>query len=129
MNVQWGENTLKKLLYLLFYIPIAIVLIVLSVANRQTVTLGLDPFNTEQPALSIDLPFFVFLFLALLLGMLIGSVVTWVRQGRNRRDLKQAREEASKLKQQREEESATGTPPAQEIAPGLPAVTHSRTAA
>lgn len=120
---------MKKLLYLLLYIPVAIILIILSVANRQTVTLGLDPFNIEQPALSFDLPFFVFLFCALLVGMFIGSVVTWFRQGRYRKEMKQAHEEAERLGRLIEEEKQAAPAAAHEIAPGLPMVTHTKSAA
>ena len=49
---------LKKFAWLFAGIPVAIVLIVLSVTNRHMVTLRLDPFNAENPALAVTLPFF-----------------------------------------------------------------------
>lgn len=81
----------KKILNLVVFIPLGIVLIVLAVANRQIVTLALNPFRPEDGILSLSAPFFLFLFLALLLGMAIGSAVTWWTQGKYR---KQARTEA-----------------------------------
>lgn len=82
---------MKKLVNIVVLVPIAIVLIVLSVANRQTVTLALNPFDPADSVLSASAPFFVFLFLAVIFGMIIGSLVTWLGQGKYR---KRARNEA-----------------------------------
>lgn len=81
----------RKLINIVILLPIAIVLIVLSVANRETVTLALNPFDPSDSLLSLSAPFFVFLFAALMLGMIIGSAATWFRQGKYR---KKARTEA-----------------------------------
>ncbi|MGF9693576.1 MULTISPECIES: LapA family protein [unclassified Rhizobium] len=84
-------SRIKKIASLVVFVPVAIILIVLCVANRQTVTLALNPFQPQDPVLSVDGPFFVYLFLAIILGMVIGSAATWVAQGKYR---KQARIEA-----------------------------------
>lgn len=81
----------RKLVNLLVLIPVGIVLIVLSVANRQPVTLALNPFRPEDGLLSLTAPFFVYLFAAVILGMVIGSLATWFSQGKHR---KRARSEA-----------------------------------
>jgi uncharacterized integral membrane protein len=81
----------RKLINLIILVPVAIVLIVLSVANRSVVTLALNPFDPGDPVLSVSAPFFVFLFLSLMIGMVVGSLATWFRQGRYR---KKARREA-----------------------------------
>lgn len=75
----------KKLVNILILAPIGIVLIVLSVANRQPVTLALNPFRPEDSLLSVTAPFFLYLFLAVILGMIIGSAATWFSQGKHRR--------------------------------------------
>lgn len=84
-------NRIKKIVSLVVFVPLAIILIVLCVANRQSVTLALNPFQPSDEVLSLSGPFFVFLFLALLAGMLIGSAATWLAQAKYR---KQARTEA-----------------------------------
>jgi hypothetical protein len=90
----------RKITTLVILVPLGIVLIVLSVANRQAVTLAINPFRPEDQALSLTAPFFVFLFLALIVGMIIGSVATWLSQGKYR---KRARMESkSALKWQAE---------------------------
>ena len=81
----------KKVVTLVVFVPLAIVLIVLSVANRQMVTLALNPFRPEDAYLSLTAPFFVFLFLALIVGLLLGSGATWLAQGKYR---KKARNES-----------------------------------
>jgi uncharacterized integral membrane protein len=87
---------LKRILSLVVFVPIGIVLIVLAVANRQTVTLALNPFQPQDSILSLSAPFFVFVFLALLVGMAIGASVTWWRQGRYRRQARIEAKEAVK---------------------------------
>lgn len=82
----------KRIVNVLILIPIAIVLIVLSVANRQSVTLALNPFRPEDSVLSVTAPFFVYLFLAVIFGLVVGSLATWFTQGKHR---KRARIEAS----------------------------------
>ncbi|MEX3011222.1 LapA family protein [Hoeflea sp. TYP-13] len=81
----------RKLINFIILVPVAIVLIVLSVANRNFVTLALNPFDPGDSVLSVSAPFFVFLFIALMIGMVVGSLATWFKQGRYR---KQARKEA-----------------------------------
>lgn len=82
---------LKKIVNIVVLIPVAIILIVLSVANRQTVTLALNPFNPADSVLSASAPFFVFIFLAVIFGLMVGSLATWFGQGKYR---KRARNEA-----------------------------------
>ncbi|MQW87966.1 DUF1049 domain-containing protein [Sinorhizobium saheli] len=93
---------LKKLVNIVIFVPLGILLIVLSVANRQTVTLAINPFDTADRMLSVSAPFFVFLFLAAILGLVLGAAVTWFAQGKYRR---RARNEASEaMKWHREAE-------------------------
>jgi uncharacterized integral membrane protein len=87
---------LKRILSLVVFVPIGIILIVLAVANRQIVTLALNPFQPQDSVLSVSAPFFVFVLLALLVGMAIGASVTWWRQGRYRRQARIEAKEAVK---------------------------------
>ena len=103
-------DKLKKILSLVIFVPLGIILIVLAVANRQMVTLALNPFRPEDSVLAVSAPFFLFLFLALLFGMLVGAAVTWWSQGRHR---KQARVEAREaVRWQNEHKAAVGGQPA-----------------
>jgi hypothetical protein len=106
---------MRRALLLLILVPLAIVVIVLSVANRASVTFSLDPFG-DPPALSLTAPFFVFLFAALALGVLVGGIAAWIRQGRwrslaraERAELARSRQEVERLRQ-RLAEGAPGLP-------------------
>lgn len=81
----------RKIVYLIILVPVAVILIVLSVANRESVTFALNPFEPTDSVLSVTAPFFVFLFVAIIVGMVIGSFATWLNQGKYR---KRARSEA-----------------------------------
>jgi uncharacterized integral membrane protein len=107
----------KKIFYLVILVPIGVLLIVLSVANRQPVTLRLDPFNEVNPALAATWPFFAFLFVALLIGMIIGAVLTWFSQGRNRAAARRNKAETQRWRQ----EAETQRKRADEIAANLSA--------
>ncbi|MBB4348881.1 MULTISPECIES: lipopolysaccharide assembly protein LapA domain-containing protein [Rhizobiaceae] len=87
---------LKRIVSLVVFVPIGIVLIVLAVANRQVVTLALNPFRPQDSILSVSAPFFVFVFLAILVGMVIGASVTWWKQGHYRRQARVEAKEAVK---------------------------------
>ena len=111
-------------LFLLF--PLAIILILLSVANRQVVTFSLDPLNSETPALAFELPFFVFLFIALFFGLVLGGFITWWGQGKHRKALRVVSGEAESLKREKSQSETAKKDEVQEIAPGLPAVSSSQ---
>ncbi|WP_072396535.1 hypothetical protein [Hyphomicrobium sp. CS1GBMeth3] len=102
---------LRRILWLLTAFPAAALLITLAVANRHSVRLVLDPFRPETPVLSIVMPFYGFLFGALLIGVLIGGAATWLSQGRWRRvarvravEAKRWRSEADRLMRERDAE-------------------------
>ena len=91
---------MRRLLWLFVAVPVAVLLIVFSVANRAPVTMLLDPFSRENPAIALTLPFFVFIFAAFVTGLLIGGFLVWLSQGRNR---KEARRQAAEAKTWRAE--------------------------
>jgi uncharacterized integral membrane protein len=83
---------MNRLVAVLIVVPLAIVLVALGVANRGPVALTFDPFNPGSPGLTVEMPLFVLIFGATAIGLVIGSLVTWLKQGRYRR---QARDSAS----------------------------------
>jgi hypothetical protein len=76
---------LKRILTLLIAFPAAAALVTLAIANRHAATLVLDPFNPTAPLVSLSLPFYVYLFASLILGVVLGGLATWVGQARWRR--------------------------------------------
>ncbi len=76
---------LRRIVWLLIAFPAGLLLVTLAVANRHDVTLALDPFHPEAPVLSLVLPFYAYLFAAMLIGVVMGGVAMWLSQGRWRR--------------------------------------------
>lgn len=87
---------LKRLISLFVLIPIGIVLIVLAVTNRQPVSINVPPYVGDEPFLSFSLPLFALVFLAILLGMFLGSFATWLKQGKHRKQARERKVEATK---------------------------------
>lgn len=113
---------LRKLIFLFIALPVAIMLIVLSVANRQQVRMSMDPFNSVDPAIAFTMPFFVFLFAALMLGMVIGSVATWFKQGKHRKNARKEHSEALKWQDEAENQKKRAEELAVELHPELKAL-------
>ncbi|MGP2493817.1 DUF1049 domain-containing protein [Mesorhizobium sp. PUT5] len=105
----------NRFVLIVVFVPLAVILIALAVANREAVPFTLDPFNPGNPALTATLPLFVLLFASLLLGMIVGSAVTWVKQGRYRKLARQRGLEAENLRQAVARAPAT---PANPVLPG-----------
>jgi hypothetical protein len=76
---------LRRIVWLLIALPAGLLLVTLAVVNRHEVRLVLDPFQPETPVVSLVLPFYAYLFVMLLLGVVLGGTAVWVTQGRWRR--------------------------------------------
>jgi uncharacterized integral membrane protein len=76
---------LKRIFSVLIAFPIAIFLVALAVINRHEVRMVLDPFKPQAPSLAVELPLYIYLFGALLLGVVIGGMAVWMGQGRWRK--------------------------------------------
>lgn len=80
---------MKKLLWVFIIVPVGILLTAVAVANRHEVSLVLDPFAPANPALAVSMPFFVFLIIAMIVGVFLGGLGTWLTQGRWRRSARE----------------------------------------
>ena len=67
---------------LLIAFPLGAILVAIAVSNRHSVQLILDPFRPESPAVSVQLPFYAYLLGALVLGVILGGLATWMGQSR-----------------------------------------------
>ncbi|MBY0532487.1 MAG: LapA family protein [Xanthobacteraceae bacterium] len=88
---------MRKLLRWLVLVPLAVLLVLLAVANRAPVTLSLDPFSREAPAFAFTLPLFVALLLAVAVGVVIGGIAAGIGRLRWRYRARKAEREAEKL--------------------------------
>jgi uncharacterized integral membrane protein len=101
----------NRFLLIVVFVPLAVVLIALAVANRDLTAFTLDPFNPGNPALTLQLPLFVLLFAALAIGLVVGSAATWFKQGRYRKLARQRSQEAQILRDTVERNTAALTKP------------------
>lgn len=89
---------LKKFVWIFLILPAGVLLVALALANRHPVRLSLDPFSSETPFLAFEAPLFVYLFIAVLAGLLLGGCLTWLKQGRWRRAARENSREADTLR-------------------------------
>jgi hypothetical protein len=102
---------MRRFVTLFILVPLAIVVVVLSVANRTRVDFSIDPFGFA-PSLSVTAPLFFFLFAALALGVVIGGVATWFGQGKWRHAARAERANAAQLRKEVEQLRQQASPPA-----------------
>ncbi len=75
----------RKIVAGIVLVPLAIVIVVFAVANRQTVTVSFDPFSSAAPAYAAHLPLFVLIFIILIVGVIVGGAAAWLGQSSWRR--------------------------------------------
>jgi uncharacterized integral membrane protein len=115
---------LRKIVAAIILVPLAVVIIAFAVANRQSVTVSFDPFSTNEPAASVALPLFALIILTLIVGVLIGGLASWLRQGRWRgaarrfeRDLKELRGKLAALEDRPASPKDADPPPRLKLRP------------
>ncbi|MDQ6702197.1 MAG: lipopolysaccharide assembly protein LapA domain-containing protein [Pseudomonadota bacterium] len=92
---------MKRFLKLLFLVPLALAAVALAVANRHEVMviIYLNPFAGPRPeGMQISAPLFVVVFVAIMVGVIFGGVVTLFEQGKYRRAARRARAEVDSLR-------------------------------
>jgi hypothetical protein len=92
----------KRLFNWIVGVPLAVLAIVFAVANRQWITVSLDPIQRDAPRISIDMPMWVLLFCGIFLGIMAGWLATWFAQGKWRRATRNARLELMRLQNEYE---------------------------
>jgi uncharacterized integral membrane protein len=91
---------MRKFFNAVIFIPLGVILVVFAVANRHMVTVSFDPFNSHDPALSLDLPLFVVIVAVAILGVVVGGSATWFGQRRWRRAARQHEADAREMRAQ-----------------------------
>lgn len=85
--------------FILGVIGVAVVLI--TVANRQIVTVQLEPFGLGPPfPAPVDVPLFVVIFVSMLVGLIIGYVIEYIRERKHRRAIFDQQREAADLRKE-----------------------------
>jgi len=99
---------IRKALATIILVPLAVLIVLIAVANRQATTISLDPFAPDTPAIAVPpLPLFLIILAAVIAGVFIGGVAVWMRQAKWRRaaralerDLRSVRAETDQLRRQ-----------------------------
>lgn len=86
-------RTLGTIVKWAILLPIFIAVVLLAVANDQSVTVNLNPFDKADPALKVELALYQFAFLIFVLGVLFGGLIAW--SGQRRRQLRNRRTETA----------------------------------
>jgi uncharacterized membrane protein YciS (DUF1049 family) len=97
---------MKRALRFVLLLPVVILAVALSIANRHDVLFSLDPFAEGEPAVSVTVPLYWLLFGAVAIGVLFGGVAAWLRQSRWRKAARRDRAELERMRRAAEERSA-----------------------
>jgi uncharacterized integral membrane protein len=113
---------LRKIVIAIIVVPLVIVIVAFAVANRQAVTVSFDPFSSVSPAYAATVPLFALIFAVAILGVLIGGIAAWIRQGKWRRSARRFDADMRALHDQLEalRRRPAGTAPAAERSPPAP---------
>jgi uncharacterized integral membrane protein len=88
-------GTLGTILKWVILLPVLAAVVLLAVANDQSVTVHLNPFDTADPVLRVDLALYQIAFILFVLGVLVGGLVAWHGQRRHRQRARQQRHAAA----------------------------------
>lgn len=94
----------NKIVGWLVLVPLCALLIVFALANRQLVSVNINPFIAplDSDTAGYGIPLFVVLYVVLLIGVLLGGIASWFAQGPHRRRERHWRREAQQLSQELE---------------------------
>jgi uncharacterized integral membrane protein len=89
---------MMRFLKFVLLLPIVAAVVLVALGNRQIVTLHLHPFqDIEQPEHTLDVPLYLVMLVAVMIGVVIGGFATWLEQGRHRAAARRARAEVKRL--------------------------------
>jgi hypothetical protein len=84
-GIERRTEMFRRLLQAIVLVPLAGALVGWAVANRQSVVVSFDPFDSADPAYAITVPVYLLGFAILIVGVVLGGIATWLRQRKWRR--------------------------------------------
>ncbi|AMJ63087.1 lipopolysaccharide assembly protein LapA domain-containing protein [Bosea sp. PAMC 26642] len=89
---------MKSFFKALILVPVALAIVLFSVANRAPVRVSFDPISRDAPLFAFDVPLFAVVLAAIAAGVLIGGFASWLAQGKHRKAARRNRREAESLR-------------------------------
>ncbi len=90
---------MRSVLRIIIFVPLGLVFLFFAVANRGAVKIFLDPFpGGDAAGPSFEAPLYLVVLASIALGVVAGSLSSWVAHGRYRRAAKAARADAKKAR-------------------------------
>src|SRR4029079_3285343 len=103
---------MRKFVVLAILVPLAIIIVMFAVANREIIAVSFDPFDTAHPAFALKMPLFVLIFALVGTGVLVGGIAAWLKQHRWRMRARRAEAEARDLRARLDTEQSRRNVPA-----------------
>jgi uncharacterized integral membrane protein len=91
-------SMIRNALAWLVLAPLAAIIVLLAVANRQPVMISLDPFLSEPRTLTVEIPLFILILASVIFGVVIGGIAAWLRQSKWRRHARVTQAELRSLR-------------------------------
>jgi uncharacterized integral membrane protein len=89
---------MMRFLKFVLLLPVVAAVLLVALGNRQIVTLHIHPFqDIEMPEHTLDVPLYIVMLVAVMVGVVIGGFATWLEQGRHRAAARRARVEVKRL--------------------------------
>jgi hypothetical protein len=111
------DPALRKLVTIFVLAPLAVVIVMFAVANREVITVSFDPFDPVHPALALNMPLFILIFILVGLGVLVGGIAAWLRQHKWRARARQAEAAARDLRARLDAQAPRARLPSQADSP------------
>ena len=89
---------MRKFVAIAILVPLAIIIVMFAVANREIITVSFDPFDTAHPALALKMPLFTLILVLVAVGVVVGGIAAWLKQQRWRTRARRAEAEARDLR-------------------------------
>ena len=99
---------MKRILAWVIGLPVAVVLVAFAIANRQFVTVSLDPLTPQDPWIGLDLPLWSLLYIGIFVGLASGWAAAWFNQHRWRKEARQLRHDLERARSRTEQLERAG---------------------
>jgi len=108
---------MRKFVAIAILVPLAVIIVMFAVANREIITISFDPFDSAHPAYALKMPLFMLIFVLVGVGVAVGGIASWLRQHKWRMRARLAETEARDLRARLDAGESRRNVPALEASP------------